>query len=215
MSDKSIPADVQPLSAFEYFQESVRAWGTFSQTTSRLMVTHLQKGYPTLASLQTDETTGEPLPGELLRAVSDLNLRHWQNTARFLEGLPSWMRAPQNVSGSALVDWFDRLNRVAEDRFAPLAATQFPEPEVTRPRFLSTPKGQPDDLTRIKGIGKKLSKLLNELGVFHFSQIAAWTAAEAAWIDDYLAFKGRVSRENWIGQAQSFATNGTTSLALH
>ena len=40
-----------------------------------------------------------------------------------------------------------------------------------------------DDLKLIKGVGPALEGLLHRLGFFHFSQIAAWTPAEVAWID--------------------------------
>ena len=62
--------------------------------------------------------------------------------------------------------------------------------------------GQPDDLKRIKGVGPKLEGVLNGLGVFHFDQIAGWTEAEIAWVDDRLNFKGRIERDDWIGQAR-------------
>lgn len=65
--------------------------------------------------------------------------------------------------------------------------------------------GQPDALTRISGVGPKLEGLLHENGVFHFDQIAAWTAPEIAYMDDKLSFKGRIERDNWIEQAKQFA----------
>eukprot|EP01037_Dinobryon_pediforme_P005665 gene5665-5727_t len=52
-----------------------------------------------------------------------------------------------------------------------------------------------DDLTRIKGLGPKLSRLLADLGVTRFDQIAAWTDADIAQIDAQLgAFAGRPTR---------------------
>src|SRR5690606_32443368 len=40
--------------------------------------------------------------------------------------------------------------------------------------------GQPDDLKKIKGIGPKLELLLNQNGIYHFHQIAAWDAGAVA-----------------------------------
>jgi NADH-quinone oxidoreductase subunit E len=60
-------------------------------------------------------------------------------------------------------------------------------------------------LTEIKGIGPKLSERLNELGIYHFDQIAGWSEAQAEWIEDQLAFKGKVRREGWIDQARQLA----------
>ncbi len=77
--------------------------------------------------------------------------------------------------------------------------------DAQKPPTLSAPQGgQADDLKRIKGIGPKLEKLLNSLGVFHFDQIAAWTNTELAWIDDNLeGFKGRATRDEWVSQAKT------------
>ena len=48
-----------------------------------------------------------------------------------------------------------------------------------------------------------LEALLHGLGYFHFDQIAAWTPAEVAWVDENLeGFHGRVSREGWVEQAR-------------
>lgn len=67
---------------------------------------------------------------------------------------------------------------------------------------LETPRGGvADELTMISGIGPKISELLNELGVFHFDQIAGWKEAEITGVDEILNFKGRINRENWVAQA--------------
>ena len=63
-----------------------------------------------------------------------------------------------------------------------------------------------DDLTRIKGIGAKLSARLAELGVVSFAQIAAWSEADLARIDPLLGpFAGRPARDNWIEQCRYLA----------
>lgn len=68
--------------------------------------------------------------------------------------------------------------------------------------------GKPDDLKRISGVGPKLEQVLNELGVWTFDQVAEWTAAEIAWVDDYLQFSGRIIRDDWLGQAAELAESG-------
>jgi predicted flap endonuclease-1-like 5' DNA nuclease len=65
-----------------------------------------------------------------------------------------------------------------------------------------------DDLTRMTGIGPKLSAALAELGVTSFAQIAAWTAADLAKMDAELSLKGRAVREAWVAQAKRFAKGG-------
>jgi len=67
--------------------------------------------------------------------------------------------------------------------------------------------GQADDLKLISGVGPKLEGLLHKNGVFHFDQIAAWTPAEVAYMDDQLSFKGRIDRDNWIEQAGKLAAD--------
>jgi predicted flap endonuclease-1-like 5' DNA nuclease len=76
-----------------------------------------------------------------------------------------------------------------------------------RPAALAAARdGQPDDLKLIKGIGPQMEKLCNSLGFFHFDQIAAWTDAEIAWVDNNLeGFKGRVTRDQWVAQARDLA----------
>ncbi|MGG7644039.1 NADH-quinone oxidoreductase subunit E [Rhodovulum sp. YNF3179] len=78
-------------------------------------------------------------------------------------------------------------------------------PDQHKPALMDAPRdGKADDLTRINGVGPALEKMLHDLGVFHFEQIAAWTPAEVAWIDANLVrFKGRVSRDGWVAQAKT------------
>lgn len=71
--------------------------------------------------------------------------------------------------------------------------------------LLTEAKGNADDLKKIGGVGPKLEKTLNEAGVFHFWQIAEWGPEEIAHMDDLLSFKGRIERDDWIGQAKTFA----------
>lgn len=73
--------------------------------------------------------------------------------------------------------------------------------EEGRPRIAAA-VGEPDNLSLIKGVGPKLKTLLGALGVTRFDQIAAWTEADIAEVDQYLGtFKGRITRDNWIEQA--------------
>lgn len=83
---------------------------------------------------------------------------------------------------------------------------------MMRPAGLSEPRGGlPDNLQRIWGIGKRNEELLNSLGIYHFSQIASWTPAEAHWVAARLTFPERLERDNWIGQAIVLAAGGDPS----
>ena len=59
-----------------------------------------------------------------------------------------------------------------------------------------------DDLKKLSGVGPALEKKLHAAGVTSFAQIAAWTDADVAEIDETLSFKGRIEREGWIDQAK-------------
>lgn len=75
-----------------------------------------------------------------------------------------------------------------------------------KPRALKQArKGGADDLKVISGIGPKLEKTLNGLGVYHYDQIAMWNRKNVEWIDGYLNFKGRIDRDGWIKQAKQLA----------
>jgi predicted flap endonuclease-1-like 5' DNA nuclease len=68
-----------------------------------------------------------------------------------------------------------------------------------------TLKPEPDDLTRLVGIGPKLAAALAERGVTTFAQIALWSEQELADIDKALDLKGRAVRDAWVAQAKRFA----------
>ena len=104
---------------------------------------------------------------------------------------------------------------------APVTAPVAQAPEVeavedaVRPEALSGARdGGADDLKMIKGVGPKLEIMLNELGFYHFDQIAGWSAAEVTWVNDNLAgFNGRVSRDNWVEQARKLASGQETEFS--
>lgn len=92
----------------------------------------------------------------------------------------------------------------------PVAAKKAPALSNT----LAAPRGgKADRLILIKGIGPVNEKKLNEHGIFHFDQIAAWKKADIAAAEAYLAFDGRIEREDWMGQAKVLAKQGATKPA--
>ena len=103
--------------------------------------------------------------------------------------------------------------------FAQAPKAEAPEVEAVedavRPEALSGARdGGADDLKMIEGVGPKLEIMLNELGFYHFDQIAGWSAAEVAWVNDNLTgFKGRVSRDNWVEQARKLASGQETEFS--
>jgi large subunit ribosomal protein L19 len=66
------------------------------------------------------------------------------------------------------------------------------------------PKGEPDDLTRIKGLDADLAVRLHTLGVTKFDQIANFSDDDIANVDEALSLGGRIEKEDWVRQAQDF-----------
>ncbi|GAA4223727.1 putative flap endonuclease-1-like 5' DNA nuclease [Sagittula marina] len=70
------------------------------------------------------------------------------------------------------------------------------------PDLFDAPKGEMDDLTVITGVGPKLAETLNAAGIYHLSQIAAWSEDNVTWIDANIAgVRGRASKNGWVAQA--------------
>ena len=65
-----------------------------------------------------------------------------------------------------------------------------------------------DDLKLISGVGPKTERILHDLGIFTFAQVAGWNAEQREWVDGYLAFSGRIEREDWMKQARALAKGG-------
>jgi NADH-quinone oxidoreductase subunit E len=112
---------------------------------------------------------------------------------------PAEAAAPESVETVA--------KTAAELAIGESAGELMPE-DFRQPKAMNKPKA-PDDLKLISGIGPKLETVLNGLGIWTFAQIAAWTREEIAWVDDYLAFKGRIGRDSWIEQAAALKKSKT------
>jgi len=135
----------------------------------------------------------------------------------FGEPAPAAGMAPRSLASTAA------SAAVVSPVAAPLAPAAAPAPTgvdaapsvQSRPQALAAARdGAPDDLKLIKGIGPKLEQLCHSMGFYHFDQIAAWTPAEIAWVDDNLeGFKGRVTRDEWVLQARTLAAGGETEFS--
>ncbi len=95
-----------------------------------------------------------------------------------------------------------------------LTAGKKPAAKKAAPKKAAAPKAAPkaepkvaaaadivDDLKLISGVGPALEKKLNALGITSLKQVAEFTPEDVARVDEGLSFKGRIDRENWIGQA--------------
>ncbi|OLF77663.1 hypothetical protein AWH62_03035 [Maricaulis sp. W15] len=74
----------------------------------------------------------------------------------------------------------------------------------------NTAKSQPAatsdaGLSDIKGLGPKAAAALKAGGVTSVSQIASWTDADIARWDEAINGRGRIVRDDWVGQAKSLS----------
>lgn len=136
----------------------------------------------------------EPLAQDAARA------RRLAWRARYLDARVRHLESLVPAPGAAPV-----VQAVAEvDEAEPPA----PAPTGVEERPPSLPAardGAPEDLTLIEGVSPMQHNTLNFLGVYHFDQIAAWTPANVAWVDQYLRLRGRITRERWVEQAGELA----------
>lgn len=92
-------------------------------------------------------------------------------------------------------------------------ATQSIVDDSWKPQGFAIKPSNADELKRIKGIGTVIEETLNQLGIYQFQQIALWSDDNVAWVEKFLAFPGRISRERWLSQAKTLNEGGTTEFA--
>ena len=69
--------------------------------------------------------------------------------------------------------------------------------------FTEAPESR-DDLKRISGIATVLESRLNDFGIYTFKQIIQWKPGEIEEFSRLLAFRDRIERDDWQGQARYF-----------
>jgi small subunit ribosomal protein S2 len=87
--------------------------------------------------------------------------------------------------------------------FEELPATDAAAGQTEQFELLAAPRGAPDDLTKLNGVGPQLEKKLNEAGIFHYWQLAAMQPADVAKIDAQVKLNGRIERDGWVAQARA------------
>jgi small subunit ribosomal protein S2 len=65
---------------------------------------------------------------------------------------------------------------------------------------LPGPRGVADDLKKLPGISPAIEKKLNDLGIFHYSQIAELSASAAHNVGEEVGLPGRV--DGWVAKAK-------------
>ena len=66
---------------------------------------------------------------------------------------------------------------------------------------LSGPRGVADDLKKLTGVSGAIEKKLNDLGIFHYSQIAGLNPEAAHNVGEEVGLPGRVA--GWVAQAKA------------
>ena len=151
--------------------------------------------------------------GHHLAFPGRIEREHWIAQAQLLASGGETEHARAVKSGSIVVD--DTADEPLDQASAAMLAKSLPEQAAVvegedkhagrRPYGLASALGQPDDLKKIRGIGPQNERRLHALGIWHFSQIAAWSEDNVKWVGSYLAFAGRIDREKWIAQARDLA----------
>jgi small subunit ribosomal protein S2 len=157
-------------------------------------------GIPVIGILDTNsapEGIDYPIPGndDAARAIGlycDLIARS------ALDGMAAQM-------GSAGVDLGELVDAPVEEILDVVETSkeveeEAPETVGTKPTLLSETPSEKDDLKKITGVGPKLEEAMNKLGIYQFAQVASWTNDEIMWVDDSLSVKGRIERDDWVGQ---------------
>ena len=158
---------------------------------------------------QTGRFASEPLKG--LTSLTEFDSGHYAHNASVDLALAQedTVKRIDGTEVALTTPWLDD-----GDANSPATARSETSPQATggeavaeaEPETLSAPcGGVADDLKKIGGVGPKLEATLNDLGFWHYDQIAAWGPAEIAWVDARLKFKGRIERDDWVAQARSLA----------
>lgn len=113
----------------------------------------------------------------------------------------SSIRLPAKTTPSVPVNTGAGTVSQGGETYNPGVQTSSPDPADTPP---ATPQ-QDNDLTAIKGLGPKAAEALKAEGVTRFSQIASWSNADINRFDALLNARGRIARENWVGQARALS----------
>ena len=83
----------------------------------------------------------------------------------------------------------------------PIIAEQIPtQPTETGFEPLPGPRGVADDLKKLPGVSPAIEKQLNDLGIFHYSQLAEFNDKAAHFVGEEVGLPGRIG--SWIAKAK-------------
>lgn len=144
----------------------------------------------------------EPIPEPAKSGIAEI--RTDDSFSRRLAGLGSGDDEPAHQEPEIASLSEEATDTADQDpAIEPLPDTEPSGPLTAPASLLADRPDEVDDLKRIKGVGPVMEQVLNDKGVYLFHQVANFSAADVAWVNEAIeAFPGRIERDNWVGQAQ-------------
>lgn len=178
------------------------------------IIDELAAGNVPVPGPQNGRYAAEPLKGLTSLTEYDSGKTKYNASAQLAVDIGDTVKRIDGTEVPLITPWQGKAaNKNAPKKAAPKKAAPKPAaPADARPAALSDAARTegPDDLKKISGVGPKLEETLNSLGIWHFDQVAGLTAADIAWVDERLRFKGRIERDDWVGQAKALAEGKDT-----
>ncbi len=172
----------------------------------RDLIARFSKGEVPTPGPQNGRYAAEPLSGLTSLKEFESGKQAYNGTVQIAKNVGDTVKKIDGTEVPILTPWLKK-SPVSAEAVADVAEEVV---EGTAPEQLKEARGGvADDLKEIEGIGPAMEKLLNSLGFFHFDQIASWTDAEIAWVDQNMkSFKGRIIRDKWVAQAKLIVSEG-------
>ncbi|RIJ26056.1 hypothetical protein D1224_02780 [Henriciella barbarensis] len=206
-ADAAEAASAQVLSSEERDEEMARLRWRNRYLESRLAYLGQPSSRPASPSSPA-ATAGErgAAPAKPTTAPTSALGRPVQPTAapRLAESSPDRLAS----RGPRFTSPFSALASSAQPRKqAPAVAVPPSRPTPIKPPAKQTADGQADDLTRISGLSSSIELKLNEIGIWHYAQIANWTDQHLEWVDRSFGLDGQARREGWVSQARQLTAS--------
>jgi predicted flap endonuclease-1-like 5' DNA nuclease len=150
------------------------------------------------------------LGGFVEKKFNALGIYKFSQIANFMKEdevqMNEWLELPKNKIQKE--DWVLESRRILglevdSDPVATLERVQGRQKAINFGRIGTASAANKDDLQRINDISAFDEAKLNALGIYRFSQIAAFSPKDTTTVNESIeVFDGRIDREQWVQQAQ-------------
>lgn len=143
--------------------------------------------------------------------MSDKLVRYSNLMAHPLAGFVAFNALFIGVASQAFGAWSGAVSGLVDNSQRVFNQTNInPSKSVKKPTATVKPvvtdmPAKVDDLKLISGVGPKLEKVLNDMGIWRYDQIASFTDDDIALLDEKLSLAERIHRDGWLRQAQVLA----------